>query len=242
MENYYNIKKWEEASTKNLFVWKFFLGGNEVPEWKLTEVRTTEGFKEGIAKEYYWENKEQKEEAIKIDIIECYSWQKAEEMLMNIVNNHMAPRLAETKIGDTSYTGFGDVLQHIIFVRANMVVVLKSIGKKDISVKEFSAILDELFYSKPIASEKGVLPAIASFSIADRHVNITEKNAFKLEVTATDPLERPLWYKFFADNGEFLSTEGEIYFIPADGLKGMISVYATNENRFITTKTIDLNH
>jgi len=54
------------------------------------------------------------------------------------------PRLDEKgiMIGDVGFTGHGDVTTGIIFVRYNILVDVRSIGKESLSVKEFARLID----------------------------------------------------------------------------------------------------
>ena len=244
MNNQYDIKKWEQAGTGNLFIWKFFLAGKEMSSWKLTESFDRDKFRNGTVKEYYLENNENKDEAVKIDIIECASGSDARETLLFMLQNHMGPMLPAAsekniRFGDAAYTGLADIEQHILFIRANMLVVLNSIGNKDIPVTEIAGRLDEIFYKKPQPTEKGISPFIASFSLAEQISILRDRKAQVINIKVIDLLERPVWFKFFIEKGEIFSENDQLFFT-GDTTGNKLSVFATSENGFVSEKTIDL--
>jgi hypothetical protein len=244
MNNHYDITKWAENATKNFFVWQFFLADNVIPGWKITEKNGAHKIDNGVLIEYYLINGSAKDEAIKIDVYEFSSWNEAAQNLLKILqDHHMAEKLPETNterndLGDVAYKGFGQTDQHILFIRANMLIILNSIGSRDISVRSVTPILDAHLFKRQHSSEKKLAPEILKFSINDKKSLIIEKRQVGIDVAAADPLQRPVWYKFFADNGEFFRNEGEIFFLPEQE-KNHLTVFAINENDQSSEKTID---
>lgn len=244
MNNYYDIRKWEEQSSKGLFIWKFFFAGRELPGFKLKEVITAGASPRFPIKEYYWQNDKTEGESIKIDVLEYSSAEEARLGLLNELHNHMAHALPELstrgiRLGDVAYTGMSEVLQHILFIRANLLIVMNSIGNKNIPVVETAQRLDEWIAGKPRTIEKGVVPVIHSFSMDDQGSYIKDKRSNLLRVEAADPLERPLWFKFFAESGELFSQEGQVFYNPVPGKTSAITVYAINENGMAASQNLN---
>lgn len=244
MNNTYDKNKWEASGMKNLFIWNFFLDGHEVPGWIISEKNIRNEIGNVSIHEYYWHNKTSNDEAIKIDIFEYPSWKVAQENLLEMLKNHMAPQLPEVNAekkhpGDIAYAGTGKTLQHMLFVRANMLVILNSIGNKDIPVNEVADIIDEQFYSQPKPVEKVIGPLIEKFSVTDRKKSVTNNEAINLEIAATEPLNKPIWFKFFADQGEFFRENDQIFFIPAQKEMKRISVFVITENGISAEKIIE---
>jgi len=245
MENQYDINKWKETGTKNLFIWKFFLSGKEIPGWKITDKSGVYQIDKGILTEYYWQNYNSGDEAIKIDVYEFASWNEAQKNLLRNLHEHMAERLPKWnnevyRLGDVSYSGLSKIEQHLLFVRANMLLILNSIGKKDISVREIARILDDQFYSRQTSSDTSFSPVISRFFTDDKPSDIIlEKGVAALNIVATDPLNRAIWYKFSSDYGEFFRQGDQIFFEEAIGRISKISVQVTNEDGNSSEKMID---
>jgi len=245
MNTQYNIEKWAAETTvgKNLFIWKFFLKGKEMPGWELSESYVREDSKNVVVKEYYWGNKENTDQSIKMDVFETSSWKDAQRLLLTLLENHMAINLTEARdrkieLGDVAYTGLGEIVQHILFARANMVVIVNSIGKKDISVDTIAKKLDELFYTIPGPSETGLLPPINLFSVTLDKLYLNQKAGLKIE--ASDLLGSSAWFKFYSENGEVLKEDGNLFFIPSSRGENQLSVFAIGENGLLDRKTIVL--
>jgi len=239
-----DINKWKGDSTKNLFIWKYFMKGYELEGWRLKEIRPWEDIKTERVVQYYWESKTDKEEQVKIDIIECHSWDHAQQQLMELLKQHMHTRLAmagtkEIRVGDTAFIGAGDEPQHLLFARANMVTVLNSVGKKRVAVAKTALQLDNLFYDKPRPQVTGVTPVIERFSIERQERKIKEQNTARVIIGASDPLQGPLWYKLVSKRGEMISENDNLYVLLTRGEPDQLTVYVTSENGNAAEKTID---
>jgi hypothetical protein len=243
MADRYDINKWKDNSTKNLFIWQYFMGGHELAGWQLKEVRPWEVNTDKVV-QYYWENSSDKDEKIKIDIIECPSWLIAQQQLLELLRRHMHVHLPEAgkkeiRVGDAAYAGEGAEPQHLLFVRANIVVVLNSIGRKKVPVAKTALQLDNLFYDKPLLKVTGVSPVIESFFIDKEDNRINNQNAAQVIIKATDPLRRPLWYKLLISKGELLVEDSRVHMLFVPGESAQITLYASNENGDTAEKTID---
>lgn len=241
----YHLDKWTEQTDvgKHVFIWKFFLGGNEIIGWNLVKA-TPYDYKDRSGFTYIWRKvKSDVEELIKIDIVESASWRKSHETLLDQLIELQAPQLpkAESRkivIGDVAFIGFGETIQSIIFTRANMLVRIHSVGKKDISIVDIAKQLDDLFLSKPQLTEKGVIPEISSFSSAKK---IVQKNeTVVLDIVARDPLNRPLWFKLMVDQGELFVRDEKIYFSSNTSGDFKISLFTINENGFAGGRDLKL--
>jgi hypothetical protein len=234
MPDRYDINKWQENGMKNLFIWQYFMGGHELAGWQLKEVRPWDISTEKVV-QYYWENSTDIEQKIKIDIIECRSWLHAQEQLLVLLQQHMHVHLPEAgkkeiRVGDAAYAGDGDEPQHLLFVRANIVAVLNSIGKRRVPVAKAALQLDNLFYDKPLLQVTGVIPVIDNFSIDKQEKKINDRDAALLTIKANDPLRRPLWYKLVASQGEILMQDNKLQVLSVPGEPLQLTLYVSNEN------------
>jgi hypothetical protein len=244
MGNEYDIEKWKANSRKDIFLWQYYMSGYELPGWRLKETRPWENIPNETVVQYYWESNSNKDELLKIDIIECRSWIQALDKLLELLRQHMHIRLPEARekiipVGDAAYTGDGAEPQHLLFARANVVAIINSIGKKVVPVAKAALQLDSILYEIPRLSESGVLPGIESFDAG--YTEKKEENLVQLRVKATDPLRRRLWYKFISNGREIIKADDDnIYVLSSPGETNQVSVYVFNENGNTVGKTIDL--
>ncbi|MBI5027120.1 MAG: hypothetical protein HZC12_10435 [Nitrospirae bacterium] len=216
--------------------------GKEIPEWTLIKSIPEEIYEGGRFLTYMWKRiKSDAEELIKIDIVESVSWHRAHETLLELLGEYQALQLPDAasrkiELGDVAYIGFGETIQSAIFARANMIVRIHSVGKQNVSVVDIAKQMDNLFVTKPKLSEKGVIPEIELFSSERTATKRGERVA--LNIKARDPLDRPLWYKFIAEQGEIFVEAEKVWFLPEKIGQPQISLFAVNENGFVSGKSL----
>jgi hypothetical protein len=245
MPDRYDINKWKDRGIKNLFIWRYFMGGHELDGWRLKETRPWQNTKTEKVVQYYWVNNADTEEQVKIDIIECHSWQYAQQQLLALLRQHMHIQLPEAekniiRVGDAAYTGEGQEPQHLLFVRANMVVVLNSIGKKKVPVAKTALQLDNVFYDKPLLRENDINPVIERILIDKKDRKTNEQSDAEVIIDARDPLQGPLWYKLVTTRGEILTENDNLHLLFMEGEPNHLTVYATNGKGNTADKSIDL--
>lgn len=243
----YDIKKWAEQSEvgKHLLIWKFFMAGKEIPEWTLIKALPEEIQKDKRTITYMWQKgKDKGEELISVDVIESVSWRRTHEILLEqLTGDYQAPQLPEAasrkiELGDVAYIGFGETVQSIVFVRANIIIRIHSVGKQNISVVDMAKQMDNLFVTKPEPSEKGVIPEIELFS--SERTAIKRGDRVPLNFKARDPLDRPLWYKFITEQGEFFVEGEKVWFASETRGQPQISLFAINENGCISGSALSI--
>lgn len=243
MARQYDLERWGEQtdSGKHILIWKFFMGGNEITGWDLVKAIAHDNY-DRRSFNYMWRKADSDaEELIRIDIVECVSWLKSQETLIEHLMELQAPQLPEAtsrkiEIGDIAFIGFGGNVQSAMFTRANMVVSIHSVGKQDVSIIDTARKVDELFVSKPQLSEKGVIPEIEAF-VSERGV-IKRDEIIALDIKAKDPLDRPLWYRFEVDQGELSVKDEKVCFSSKAPGQPEISLFAVNENGFSAGATL----
>jgi len=217
------------------------MAGKEIPEWALIKAIPEEIQKDKRTITYMWQRGE---ELIRVDIIESVSWLRTHEILLEqLTGDYQSPQLPDAasrkiELGDVAYIGFGDIVQSAVFARANMIIRIHSVGKQNISVVDIAKQIDELFIAKPRLSEKGVVPEIELFSPERTTIKRGERTA--LNIRARDPLDRPLWYKFIAEQGEFFVENEKVWFLSEAQGQPKISLFVTNENGFVSGATLSI--
>lgn len=229
---------------RKILIHKFFMKGSEFPEWELVKSIPEQSFQDSKVLTYLWKKTEAKENSlIRIDVIESDSWSSAQEVLLAMLADYQIPQLSEAKsrnieLGDIGFIAPGDTMGSAIFSRANMVIGIHSVGKRDISVVDMAKHIDNLFCIKPEVSEKGIIPEIEDF-VSERDV-IKRDEIIALDIKAKDPLDRPLWYRFEVDQGELSVKDEKVCFSSKAPGQPKISLFAVNENGFVAGATLSV--
>jgi hypothetical protein len=243
----YNLQEWAQQieAGKRIFIWNFFMAGKEIQGWRLLKTIPEQIYEDRRILTYLWQRVEKDaEELIKIEIIESANWHRAHETLVELLGEHQALQIPEAKskkveLGDIAFVGFGDMIQSVIFTRANLVIRINSIGRKNVSIINESNQMDSLFISKPKPSEKGVIPEIERFSSERELAKINETVA--LNIKARDPLDRNVWYKFTVNQGEIFVKDKKICFLSEIPGASEINLFVTNENGFVSKADLRIN-
>lgn len=219
---------------RRLLLLNFFLAGKEFPGWQLHKTIAGRMATPGRFNTYIWQKADSKEEELmKIEIAEVSSWRDAHETLLATLEGYELPWFEEAEstyaeLGDIAFVRFGSIIPAAIFVRANLMARLHSVGRKDVSVLEPARLMDELFVSEPTAPEHKISPQIEAFSTEQTTVQTNE--ALQLDIQAADPLGRALWHKLTTDQGELWLQEDAPYFKSAVPGQREIKLYSFNEN------------
>ncbi|MBO9153795.1 hypothetical protein ACFOTA_16365 [Chitinophaga sp. GCM10012297] len=238
MTSAYHPEKWNV--TKNLFIWQFALGGKELPGWVLAEAKANQHFKEYPILEYYWRHQE-KNAMVKIDVIPTASWKEAQAGFRGLLQEHMILQLPAVPdkmalLGDVAYTGPSDEMRNMLFIRANMIVMLNSIGRETVRTEQLAFDVDNLFTRKQHAGNGKTRPEILQFEAELREM--PAGRATVLNLRAEDPVQRPLWYRFTTDNGEILQENDRVVYLAEKPGEGKVTVLAVNPEGDTDEKSI----
>lgn len=243
----YDLKKWAEETKigKRLLIWKYFMAGNEFKGWTLIKTISEQIYDGKKNFTYLWQKDDDKgEELIRIDVIESISWRQSQELLLKqLIEDYQALQLPEAisrniELGDAAFIGLGETILSIIFTRANMLVRMHSVGKKNIPVVNIAEQVDKLLVTRPKRSKKGVIPEIEVFSSDRKVAKINELVTF--DIKAKDPLGRNIWYKFMVDQGELSVKNEKVSFLSEIQGQPEITSYVINENGYITDTTLTI--
>ena len=235
-------EKWRASNTieQNLFIWKFFLSGSEFPGWQIHRIQSVEtgGWPPSI--QSIWRRHEGETGALlSVDIFEHPSRTAAHEFLVQLLGEFQSPdvtRQEQITIGDVAFAGLGDAF--LLFARANLVILIRNAGRDLMPISEVARQFDRDLVSRPEMDGAKVAPEIRRFESLAREFQVGV--SVPLEVEASDPLERPLWYKFFSRAGEVLLKEGRLVYQPASAGEQEVSVFAINANRGTASQVLRL--
>lgn len=216
---------------ENLFIWRFFLVGDEFPDWKAHRLRPIETETGPSVIQSFWRPKETDGDVfLRMDVYESESRIAAHEFLLHHLGTFQSPMLTrddKEPVGDVSFATSERYC--VVLSRANVVIVLRNAGKDLIPVSGVAQDLDRHLVQRPAVDTEKVAPRIDDFAFADREPKPGVSMPLRLD--AADPLERPLMYKFYSSSGEVLLEENRLVYRAASTGPQEITVFAVNENR-----------
>jgi hypothetical protein len=147
MKNY-PVERWHEKamSNINMILVNYFPPLQYLEGWRFSHM-LFEQLSAGAQNTIYFfvRNTGDRDEAIRIDIIESDSIKIAEQSFLQMLTDVMAPMEfpeAESNIGVACYKGFSDIDSSLMFLRYNIAVRIRSIGQKEIPVAEEAKKID----------------------------------------------------------------------------------------------------
>ncbi len=243
LERRHAYESWQNrnALSENLFVWRFFLSGNEIPGWQAHRIQAVEaaGWPPGIQSIWHQPPAET-ETLLRVDVFECASRADAHAFLIQLLGEFQSPligRRTEGAIGDVAFSHPGDA--GLLFARANLVLLIQNAGRELVAVDDVARRIDSELIIRPDRREVRVVPEIRRFEVAAAQGAARE--GVLLEVEAADPLDRPLWYKFFSPSGEVLLAEGRLIYRAAASGPQEVTVYALNANGGAARQTVQFD-
>lgn len=221
MERYHVNKRNDDYNGQRLFIQNFNFNGSEL-NFKFKEVVTPPVLKEGVVSENYWEHPENKEEAFKIDVYEMDSFEAATKLLETILSSHMMPKVPEwesdIKPGEVAF-GSGS---HVVFTRGNLVIIINSIGQKDIDVSPHAKQLDLLFTYLPDLPVVEDRSSFSSFAISR-----DEKGNMLINIDGQQAMVRQgVWFKFITERGSLQRLKTGQLEVPQETSSAGVMMYA----------------
>jgi hypothetical protein len=232
LKQQYAFDAWRDRNSlgEHLFVWKLFLSGSEIPGWQALRVQPRQQEDGPSIIKSTWQRAEGgTDAAFNIDIFECASRAAAYEALIDVLGefqSSLITRQEQSSVGDVAFTvpeGYS-----LLFARANLVVLVRNAGRRLVPVTDLARQFDQDLIARPVTEGVKVVPEIKRFEAPLGAAQVGR--SVRLEVEAEDPLERPLWFKFFSRPGEVRLEEGHPASEPAGTGAQEVTVYAINAN------------
>lgn len=232
LEDIHGLESWFNSNTlgENLFIWKYFLSGDEIPGWKIHKMRPVEAPECPPSIQSIWKCLESDVETLlRVDVYESSSRAAAHRFLVRLLGEFQSPRVTrmeQSTIGDVTFSTPEN--WSILLARANLIILVRNAGRSLVPVTEVASRFDKDLVSKKGTEGEKVVPRIHRFAIAPSSARTGVPS--RLEIEATDPLQRPLWYKFFSDTGEIFLDKGQPAYRPTTMGPQNITVFAVNSN------------
>jgi hypothetical protein len=232
----YRFDEWRDARPEeSMFVWRFFLGGQELPGRRPLRIDETAAAGWPPATDSLWAGGSA---PVRVDVYETTSRAEAREHLLRQLAEFQSPLLERTD-------GPGEVAfgmpegRSIVFVRANVVVVVRNAGDEVEPVEPVARELDRLFAAPLDRDSSPVRPELRRVDVGEEKPALGAPMELVLE--ADDPLGRRVWFRLSAKGGEFSSREGRVYYTPETEGRQAIEVAAVNENLGVASQTLEFD-
>ncbi|HEX6510293.1 MAG TPA: hypothetical protein VF221_21905, partial [Chloroflexota bacterium] len=223
----FDFESWPRRTTlaENLFIWRLYLTGTELPGWQAYRIQTVTVERWPPSIESIWiPDSGDTDTLLSVDVFQCSSLSAAKDFLLRMLGDFQSPQItrrADDTPGDVAFSGPGD--SHIIFARANLVIAIRNAGPAVVPVIPAARQLDALFSARPEPTSGAVAPSITRLEARA----VPAGQLAPLEIQASDPLGRPLWFKFFSQSGEVFAQDDELLYRSGAG-EQMITAYAVS--------------
>lgn len=212
----FDLRQGRNRAGTSLFVWRFFLAGNEIAGWRAHRIRTAQTPEGPAGTLSVWQREGgDKDDLIGLDVYEAESRAAAHEFVLRLLGEFQGDPGDQTSVlGDVSFVTGSSAL----FARANLVVLARPLGP-GLSAVGIAQEFDRGLMTEP-KPDGSSAPAIEVF----------RARGSALEIVAEDPRKRPIQYRLFAPSGEFGAAAGALRFVHGDDKPVRVTLYAINSD------------
>lgn len=177
---------------------------------------------------YLWEGKGGAGlEVVRISIAELSDWRQAQQQLQVELGQSMRPDIPRgtgqlAGIGDVSFAARdpeSDVPASIAFVRGNVCVTVRSVGKRNIDVSAIATSVDRALASAPTRAARA---AGRASELTPTPVKPEEKTVVVKDLRRGD--DRGEWLKIIAPDGELRREGHALIYVSPEGGEKMIDI------------------
>ena len=167
-----------------------------------------------------WTRVEQPDVTVRVDLIECVSREEAHERVVRILADFESPLVGEATgpFGDIAFSGGGAGL--ILFARANLVYLIRNVGRVAVPVEPIALAVD----AAAVPAPDGGVPRS---TLQAPGIPASEREDETVEVMLEDAPARSMQgcWKYLAPAGDIMIRDGRIlYRGPASGVRE-IAIY-----------------
>jgi hypothetical protein len=238
---HYGFDDWRapQPDRAALFIWRFALGGQELPGHEPVRIDTVElpDLVPTIQSLWRPDKEDAKRVLLRVDVSEAPSVTEARELLLRTLAQFQSPLIERVSDGPGDIAFGPSGYRSVAFTRANIVVVVRNAGDEVESVEAPARELDRLLHEGPDADRSSVRPTIrrAEAEVA----SVAGRRRVRLLVEAEDPLGRHVWFRFAAQSGAFLAQDDGVVFHPEDEGKQAVEIRAVNENLGVAVEQVE---
>lgn len=231
----YGFDSWpkDRRLNANMFVWQFYLAGNEFSRWEPLTRRRVElnSHPPLITSTWaYQKNKKSRSSTLNVDIFECETRASAHDQLLQMLRQFQSPAVEEysqEEVGDVAFTD--PTRRVLLFARANLAVSISNGSMDSVEVDEWALRFDEYLIKRPVKTEPGLEPAVEQATAQAEPID--GDPIIPLEVKPEGREGKKVWYKFFSRSGRVRRLRDRpypCYRAKADAAQHRLTVFAVN--------------
>jgi hypothetical protein len=236
----YGFDDWREPPPgEALFIWRFALGGQELPGHHALRIDTVELPDLPSKIESLWtpEKEAAERRLLRVDASEASSVIEARALLLRVLAQFQSPQIERIDDGPGDIAFGPGGYRSLVFARANVVVVMLNGGDEVRSVEPPARDLDRLLRDGPDAGRSAVRPTIRRAEVAQE--SAPGRRQVRLLLDAEDPLGRHVWFRFAAKRGAFSAVADGVVFRPEEEGRQAIEIAAVNENLGVAVEQVE---
>jgi hypothetical protein len=237
----FDFEEWADVPGLKLFANRFFLAPGSLTDWRFEE-SSSFVIGDGVpVTEMFWRKKETKADVvIRIDLYELSYQRDARLMLLQQLADFQLPgieRLKDGVIGDVTFASpSGSVL---LFAAANLVFLLRNVGRDTESLTEVSALVNTHLVSRPSSALVKSLPPLYRFRFEKEVATVGEE--VRLVEEPPDPSEGKRLLKFFFDSGSMSLQNCAFVYLAEEPGDHSVTVYAIDARGEAFEQTLPLS-
>ncbi len=239
----YAFKTWRTANTlvESLFIWKFFLNGEEFPDWHACSIEPIEREHRPPYILSTWDRSDHEaSERLNVTIFETPSRIEAHEHMVHVLFDFQPSLVGRRDVFDIGDVAFGRQEDpFVVYARANLVLRLRHAGRGMVPISDIARRFDKALTRRPDTTAVAHAPVFKT--VEPLNDNIQVGVDMPLTVEAYDPLDLPVWYKFYAYSGEVYARNDQVVYRPAVSGPQSIMVYAINASGGAASQKLHLD-
>jgi hypothetical protein len=214
----YSFAGWSEPERgASVFVSGLFLSGWELPGWRLAKAHRTQADGPAAVLALWGQSEGAEGAMVRVDLLETASRKAARQELLRVLGEFQAPILERS--GGVGEVQFGDREGRVVlFLRGNVVALVRNAGRKLVRVSAQAGALDALLQDQP--DRPGERAASSP-----RFSAKPDGPAWRIEPTpSSGGLMPPAWFKFFTRTGEVQAAKDAFQYVPYERGRHAITV------------------
>jgi hypothetical protein len=203
----YDFSSWSTPQGPGSLAWGFRLAGDEIPGWKPHRIQQVDLPGEPHASLSVWRPLEGNGALLAVNVYQCDDEAAARRYLLRMLGEFQGPDL--TRVAAPGEVAYAAGAVGLLFARANLVALVRSIERTPAPVAETAARLDRVLSGR--AERPGDGPVIETL---DAPADVPAGQPVPITVAANDPAGGTVWFHFASDAGRFTARGRQAAFLP----------------------------
>ena len=248
LETRFDFQDWRDAKRfpLHMFVLRFFLTGEEFAGWRSDNVDFIKADEEGnppVAMATFTNTSGPRPAAFSVKAYECASRVAALDLLLDSLSIFQLPDVErlekdqETGLGEVVFSSAGGLT--VMFVRANVLVVVQNAARTPTDALPFARLLDQYLTQRPSDVNEALRPVVVPVEAPALPLAPDSVVPFRLGLMNESAAPR-VWYKFFSRTGRVREHEGQTFFRANEAPAHVVEVFAVAPGDGVGMSTLSI--